>query len=79
MTAAAVLANLNAAGIRLEVREGALLASPRAALTDDARALIGAHKPALLVLLTVPRRLWLIQHAADRLDSHNTQPPSSGG
>jgi hypothetical protein len=51
---AEVLSHLAAAGIRLEAREGALLATPKAALTDEVRALIRAHKPALVALLARP-------------------------
>ena len=54
MSAAAVLRHLETAGIHLEVSGDNLLATPRAALTDETRALIRAHKPALLALLTNP-------------------------
>lgn len=82
--AAAVLTRLNAAGIRLEVREGALLATPREALTDDTRALIRANKPALVDMLSRPapaadtaRRLWLVTHLDGRRVSHSFCPPAT--
>ncbi|WP_295584483.1 hypothetical protein [uncultured Lamprocystis sp.] len=82
MTAAAVLTHLNAAGIRLEVRAGALLATPKESLTDDARSLIRANKPALLELLSRPaadaaHRLWLVTHPDGRRVSHSFTPPAS--
>ncbi len=39
--------------------------------------LVRAHKPALLSLLTEPRRLWLIQHADEHWESHSFCPPAS--
>ena len=83
MTAAAVLTHLNAAGIRLEVRAGALLATPKESLTDDARSLIRANKPALLELLSrstadaAPGRLWLIRHPDGSVRSHSFTPPAT--
>jgi hypothetical protein len=46
-----VLSRLSGAGIRLSVERDRLRAEPRSALTDEARALIHAHKAELLALL----------------------------
>lgn len=51
MQAAEVLSRLAGAGIRLSVERDRLRAEPRSALTDEARALIQAHKPELLAAL----------------------------
>lgn len=48
MGAPDVLAQLAALGVHLHLDGDALIAEPRSALTDDARALIRAHKPELL-------------------------------
>jgi len=77
MTAAVALAQLTAAGIRLEVRDDALLATPREALTDDTRALIRGNKNALVLLLSEPRRLWLVTHMDGRRVSHSFCPPAT--
>jgi hypothetical protein len=54
MSAADILTHLSAAGISLTPTPtpGLIFASPRAALTDEHRRLIRAHKPELLALLT---------------------------
>lgn len=51
MQAAEVLSKLAGAGIRLSVERDRLRAEPRSALTDDARALIQAHRAELLAAL----------------------------
>lgn len=48
MTPGAILDTLKAKGVRLTRDGGDLIATPKAALTDDLRALIRAHKPELL-------------------------------
>lgn len=48
MLASDVLERLSAYGVRLEREGAALVAMPKAALTDELRALIRDHKPALL-------------------------------
>ena len=48
MTPGAILDALKAKGVRLTRDGGDLIATPRAALTDDLRALIRAHKVELL-------------------------------
>ncbi len=54
MSAPDVLARLSVLGVRL-TREGeAIRAAPRSALTDEARALIRAHKAEILVALREP-------------------------
>jgi TubC N-terminal docking domain len=52
MGAPDILARLSAAGVRLELDGSDLLARPRAALTDELRGLIKAHKPELLAALS---------------------------
>ena len=54
MVASDVLRRLTAAGIRLSAAGEQLFAEPRAALTDDLRVAIRAHKPALLTALLTP-------------------------
>ena len=51
MTTADILARVQAAGIRLRVDGEQLLASPRARLTDELRALIRMHRGELLQAL----------------------------
>jgi hypothetical protein len=52
MGAPDVLARLSARGVRLERDGAALVATPKAALTDELRALIRQHKPELLQALS---------------------------
>ena len=52
MTASAILEALKVKGVRLTRDGGDLIATPRAALTDELRALIREHKPELLQALT---------------------------
>jgi hypothetical protein len=51
MGAPDVLAHLSAIGVRLSREGDSLIAEPRSALTDDARAMIRAHKAELLQAL----------------------------
>ena len=51
MLAAEILERLTACGVRLKRDADALVASPRAALTDELRKLIREHKPELLEAL----------------------------
>ncbi len=51
MGADAILSDLTAAGIRLEVRSGTLTAGPRSVLTDEYRDLIRENKLALVALV----------------------------
>jgi hypothetical protein len=60
MRPADVLRRLIAAGVTLEVDGDRLLARPAAALTDSHRELIRQHKPALLKVLSEPRRSWSV-------------------
>ena len=66
MPAAEVLIHLHAAGIHLEVDAGLIIASPRAALTAEHRALIREHKPALLSLLTADLQADVAEAQAER-------------
>lgn len=52
MTAADLLHRVSAAGVRLSIEAGRIVASPRAAITDELRALIRANKAALLEALS---------------------------
>ena len=52
--------DLRAAGVRVELREGALRAGPPDALTPELRALIRANRDALVALLAGPHRLWAV-------------------
>ncbi len=54
MGAPDVLSHLSALGVRLSRDRDALIAAPRSALTDEARALIRAHKAELLAALAEP-------------------------
>jgi hypothetical protein len=51
MTAVEILRRAKAAGVRLYVDAGRIVATPKSAITDELRALIRAHKPALLEVL----------------------------
>jgi hypothetical protein len=51
MGAPDILAQLSALGVKLSREGDALIAQPRSALTDDARAMIRAHKGELLAAL----------------------------
>lgn len=71
MTAVEVLRAAVAAGLRLEVADGRLLASPKARLLDAHRALLREHRPALVALLTPPAltaddREAIEQHRVER-------------
>src|SRR5438105_3001211 len=48
MSAARVLHRLQERGVHLRIQGDAIVAAPRDALTDELRALIREHKPALL-------------------------------
>jgi len=76
-----LLDHLRTAGVRLDLRDGALRAGPSAALTPGLRWLIAEHKPALLELLSrpdpAPRRLWLVTHPDGRRVSHSFTPPAT--
>ena len=48
MSAARVLHRLQECGVHLRIQGDAIVAAPRDALTDELRALIREHKPALL-------------------------------
>lgn len=52
MQAAEVLAHLTGSGFHVSATGNTVHVGPRAAITDDVRALVRAHKPALLSLLT---------------------------
>ncbi len=72
MGAPDVLAHLSALGVRLSRDRDALIAGPRSALTDEARAMIRAHKAELLAALDAPadpaaeaRRLRLLAMLAE--------------
>ncbi|MBK1724696.1 hypothetical protein, partial [Thiocystis violacea] len=82
--AAEVLGRLSSVGIRLEVHGNALHATPRDALTDDARTLIRKHKADLLALLTAANdadpgthRLWTITRPEGSRVSVSRTPPST--
>ncbi|MEK6244037.1 MAG: hypothetical protein AABM33_05995 [Pseudomonadota bacterium] len=51
MTGPAILARVEAAGVRLRADSGRIVVAPREALTDELRALIRSNKPALLTAL----------------------------
>src|SRR5258708_34353892 len=55
MGAPDVLARLSALGVTLSTDGGSLVASPRSALTDEARELIRQHKAELRTALESPR------------------------
>ena len=55
-----VFTDLRAAGVRVELRDGALRAGPADALTPELRALIRAHRDALARLLAGPHRGWIV-------------------
>lgn len=52
MTASEILNRVTAAGVRLRVASGRIVAAPKDAMTEDLRALIRSHKAALLEALT---------------------------
>ena len=60
MTPSAILDTLKAKGVRLTRDGGDLIATPRAALTDELRALIRQHKAELLEVLRSWR--WLFHY-----------------
>lgn len=71
MSPVEVLRAAVAAGFRLEVTDGRLMASPKARLLDAHRALLREHRPALLALLTPPAltaddREAIEEHIAER-------------
>ncbi len=79
MGALDVLTRLSELGVRLTRSGEAILAAPRSALTDEARALIRAHKPALLAVLSETRLYpaessghWLVIEPARRLEKYFT-------
>ncbi len=72
MDAAAILRQLYAAGVRLELQGDRLSASPASRLTDDLRALIRGHKPELIAYLTEAHRTTaeLIEASMRACDFH---------
>lgn len=71
MEAAEIFRQLSAAGIRLELQGDQLSASPASRLTDNLRAVVRAHKPALIAYLaeahvTTAELLTAAARACDR-------------
>ena len=81
MAPAAVVAHLTAAGFGIRWAGNRLLVSPADQLTDELRALIREHRPALIDYFQQPparvRRLWIVQHGDGRWVSHSFTPPAS--
>ncbi|MGH8590840.1 MAG: hypothetical protein ACREXX_16390, partial [Gammaproteobacteria bacterium] len=68
-----IMTAIRAAGITLSVDGGNLIAGPKAALTDELRSLIRAHKPALLAALA---RTMLTPAALAELPPEDAACPS---
>lgn len=66
MRAPDILGKLQILGLRLSAEGDTLRAEPKAAITDEARALIRQHKPEILALLKVSpadtARCWLVRY-----------------
>ncbi|MEW8318759.1 MAG: hypothetical protein AB2660_16565 [Candidatus Thiodiazotropha sp.] len=58
-----VITQLAGMGVKLEIEGDSILASPRTALTDDARELIRYHKPELLDALRAGEDTRILAHA----------------
>ncbi len=81
MAPAALVAHLTAAGFGIRWAGDRLLVSPADQLTDELRALIREHRPALSDYLQQPpasaHRLWIVHHGDGRWVSHSLTPDAS--
>jgi hypothetical protein len=78
MTAAAMLERAKVDGVTLALDDSGKL-KVRGDEAAVARWLpqVRANKPALVLLLSEPHRLWLVTHADGRRVSHSFTPPAS--